>query len=46
VTDHRIGITLYKLDKIMLGELDEVVDALMADERARQLAEDTPAATG
>jgi protein subunit release factor A len=29
---------LYKLDKIMLGELDEIVDALMADERARQLA--------
>jgi peptide chain release factor 1 len=38
VTDHRIGLTLYKLDKIMLGELDEVIDALMADERARQLA--------
>jgi peptide chain release factor 1 len=38
VTDHRIGLTLYKLDKIMLGELDEIVDALMADERARQLA--------
>src|SRR5215472_1176508 len=38
VTDHRIGKTLYKLDKIMLGELDELIDALMADERARQLA--------
>jgi peptide chain release factor 1 len=38
VTDHRIGLTLYKLDKIMLGELDEIVDALMADERARQLS--------
>ncbi len=38
VTDHRIGLTLYKLDKIMLGELDEIVDALMADERAAQLA--------
>ncbi len=38
VTDHRIGKTLYKLDRIMLGELDELVDALMADERARQLA--------
>jgi peptide chain release factor 1 len=37
VTDHRIGRTWYKLDKIMLGELDEIVDALMADERARQL---------
>ena len=44
VTDHRIGLTLYKLDKIMLGELDEVVDALMADERARQLAGDEPGA--
>jgi peptide chain release factor 1 len=40
VTDHRINLTLYKLDKIMLGELDEVIDALMADERARQLADD------
>jgi peptide chain release factor 1 len=38
VTDHRIGLTLYKLDKIMLGELDDLVDALMADERAKQLA--------
>jgi peptide chain release factor 1 len=38
VTDHRINRTLYKLDRIMLGELDELVDALMADERARQLA--------
>ncbi len=38
VTDHRIGLTLYKLDKIMLGELDDLVEALMADERARQLA--------
>jgi peptide chain release factor 1 len=37
VTDHRIGLTLYKLDRIMLGELDELTDALMADERARQL---------
>jgi peptide chain release factor 1 len=38
VTDHRIGLTLYKLDKILLGELDEIVDALRADERSRQLA--------
>ena len=38
VTDHRIGLTLYKLDKILLGELDDVVEALMADERTRQLA--------
>jgi peptide chain release factor 1 len=38
VTDHRIGLTLYKLDKILLGELDELIDALMTDERTRQLA--------
>ena len=42
VTDHRIGLTLYKLDKVLAGELDEVVDALVADERARQLADDEP----
>jgi peptide chain release factor 1 len=39
VTDHRIGLTLHKLDRILLGELDELTDALVADERARQLAE-------
>ena len=37
VTDHRIGLTLYKLDKVLMGELDELVDGLLADERARQL---------
>ncbi len=37
VTDHRIELTLYKLDKILAGELDDVVDALVADERATQL---------
>ncbi len=40
VTDHRIGLTLYRLDRVLLGELDEVSDALVADERARQLAGD------
>ena len=39
VTDHRIGLTLYKLDKVLMGDLDELIDALVADERARQLAE-------
>jgi peptide chain release factor 1 len=38
VTDHRIGLTIYKLDRVLMGELDEVSDALVADERARQLA--------
>jgi peptide chain release factor 1 len=40
VTDHRIGLTLHKLDKILMGEVDELSDALVADERARQLAGD------
>jgi peptide chain release factor 1 len=40
LTDHRIGLTLYKLDRVLLGELDEVVDALLADEKARQLSGD------
>jgi len=39
VTDRRIGLTLYKLDKVLAGELDEVVDALIADEQARRLGE-------
>ena len=37
VSDHRIDLTLYKLDKMLAGELDDVVDALVADERATQL---------
>jgi peptide chain release factor 1 len=40
VTDHRIGLTIYKLDRVLMGELEEVSDALVADERARQLAGD------
>jgi len=39
VTDHRINLTLYKLDQIMEGDLDEVIDALMKEHRADQLAE-------
>tara|TARA_Y100000310_G_scaffold292728_1_gene321746 strand:+ start:934 stop:1995 length:1062 start_codon:yes stop_codon:yes gene_type:complete len=39
VTDHRIGLTLYKLDRVLAGDLDEVTDGLMADERTRQLAD-------
>ncbi len=37
LTDHRIGLTLYKLDKVLAGELDEVSDALVAEERSEQL---------
>lgn len=39
MTDHRIGLTLYKLDQIMAGDLDEVIDALTADAQASLLAE-------
>ena len=42
VTDHRIGLTLKKLDRVLQGELDELVDALAADERARQLRGEDP----
>lgn len=38
VTDHRINLTLYKLDRMMMGEIDEVVDALIADHQADLLA--------
>jgi peptide chain release factor 1 len=37
VTDHRIKLTLHKLDRVLDGDLDELVDALLADERDRQL---------
>jgi len=37
VTDHRIGLTVHALDRVLAGDLDEIVDALAADERARQL---------
>jgi peptide chain release factor 1 len=42
VTDHRIGLTLHNLDKVLMGELDEIVDALLADERGRQLGGEDP----
>ena len=41
VTDHRIGLTLHKLDRMLDGDLDEVIDALTADDQARRLAEMT-----
>ena len=39
VTDHRIKLTLHKLDRILMGDLDEITDALMADKRGRQLGD-------
>jgi peptide chain release factor 1 len=39
LTDHRIGLTLYRLPEILAGDLDEVVDALVAEDQAAKLAE-------
>ena len=38
VTDHRIGLTLYRLDEVMDGDLDEILDALIAADQAEKLA--------
>ena len=38
VTDHRIGLTIYKLQAVLAGDLDEVIEALIAEERAAQLS--------
>lgn len=39
VTDHRIGLTLYKLDKVMEGEIEELIEALQIEERSKRLEE-------
>ncbi len=39
VTDHRIGLTIHKLDRIVAGDMDEISDGLLLDERTRQLQE-------
>ncbi len=39
MTDHRINLTLYKLDQVMGGDLDEIIDALTAEDQAMKLAE-------
>jgi peptide chain release factor 1 len=38
VSDHRINLTLYQIDRIMAGELDEFIDALTAEDQASRLA--------
>ena len=38
VTDHRINLTLYKLDKIMNGDIQEIIDACIAADQAAKLA--------
>ncbi|MDD5922878.1 MAG: peptide chain release factor 1 [Eubacteriales bacterium] len=39
VTDHRINLTLYKLDQILDGDLDEIIDALTTDDQAKKMNE-------
>ena len=39
LTDHRINLTLYKLTFIMLGEIDEVIEALQIARKAEQMAD-------
>jgi peptide chain release factor 1 len=46
VTDHRIKLTLHKLDRVLDGELDDLVDALLVDERDRGIDEGGAAAAG
>ncbi len=42
VTDHRIGLTLYKIDSILDGELDDLIDALITADRAEKLRASAP----
>ena len=41
VTDHRIGLTLYKIDEIMDGELDEIIDGLITADQAAKLSQES-----
>jgi peptide chain release factor 1 len=38
VTDHRIGLTLHKIDRVMMGEMGEIFDALISEDEAQRLA--------
>ena len=42
ITDHRVGLTVYQLDKVLAGELDMVVEPLMQEEQAKRLLEEEP----
>jgi peptide chain release factor 1 len=41
VTDHRINLTLHKIDRVMMGEFEEIIDALIAEDQAARLAAET-----
>jgi len=42
LTDHRVNLTLYKLEQVLQGDLDEIIDALIADDQATRLADLDP----
>jgi peptide chain release factor 1 len=44
VTDHRIGLTVHQLDKVLQGDLDVIVEPLMQEEQSRRLLEEEPTA--
>ena len=46
LTDHRIGLTLYRLDQVMDGDLGEVIDALVSHDQAERLKQGVPSAAG
>jgi len=46
VTDHRIGLTLYKIDQILEGDIDEIVESLAEADRAEKMAQLTSADAG
>ena len=41
LTDHRVNLTLYKLDAVMDGDLDEIIDALVTADQAARLEKET-----
>jgi peptide chain release factor 1 len=41
VSDHRINLTLHKIDRVMLGEFDDIIEALIAEDQAARLAAET-----
>ena len=41
MTDHRVGLTLYKLDAVMNGSIDEIIDALVTADQAERLEKET-----
>ena len=40
VTDHRIGLTVYRIDAVMNGDLDEIIDALVTADQAERLRQE------